>query len=230
VRTNCRVERLERAEPDGYRLGLWNGETLHAKTIVLATPVSSARALLEPVAPETSRWFARMKHGSSGNIVLAWPNIQIARPLAGFGMVVPKREAQPFNAITVHSRKYAGRAPEGWSLLRFFFGGYRSPDTLELDDEQLLRAACAFAERAIYATGTPIFSRTTRWWDGNPIYQVGHRETITGLEASLPTGISVAGAPFRGPGIPDVVRSSTDLADRIAASLVPAAAAYERTP
>ena len=142
------MERLECTEPNGYRLGLRNGETLCAKAVVLATPVSSARALLDPVAPETSRWFARMKQGSSGNIVLAWPSTQIARPLAGFGMVVPKREAQPFNAITVHSRKYAGRAPEGWSLLRFFFGGYRSPSTLELDDEQLVRTARTFAERA----------------------------------------------------------------------------------
>jgi oxygen-dependent protoporphyrinogen oxidase len=139
-------------------------------------------------------------------------------------MVVPKRESQPFNAITVHSRKYAGRAPAGWSLLRFFYGGYRSPQTLELDDEQLLRAACHFAECAIGAAGAPAFARIVRWWDGNPIYQVGHWQTVADLEAALPPGLYLAGTAYRGPGIPDVVRSATDLAQQIAASLVPAAA------
>ena len=165
-----------------------------------------------------------MKTGRSGSLVLAWPDTQIARPLAGFGMVVPKREAQPFNAITVHSRKYAERAPEGWSLMRFYFGGYRSPQMLELDDEQLLRAARAFAERAICATGAPAFSRITRWQEGNSIYQVGHLETIAGLDAALPANLYVTGTPYRGPGIPDVIRTSTDLANRIAAAHVPTAA------
>ena len=230
VRTNCRVERLERMEPGGYRLSVQSGESLHARTVVLATPVSSARALLAPVAPETSSWFDRMKTGKSGNIVLAWPNSQIARPLPGFGMVVPKREAQPFNAITVHSRKYAERAPAGWSLFRFFFGGYRSPQMLELDDEALLRAVCALCgagnrchRRTHVFRHYPLAGRQLdlpAWSSGD------HRGP--GSQRYLPISLS-ARTPYRGPGIPDVVRTSTDLAQRISASLVPAAS-YERTP
>ena len=137
--------------------------------------------------------------------------------------MVPKREGEPFNAITVMSRKYVGRAPEGWSLMRFFFGGFRSPQTLQLDDSALLEAARAFAATAVGATGTPELVRIARWTQGSPIYQVGHLETVAALDAALPPGLFVTGAPVRGPGIPDVVHSATDLATRIAASHIPIA-------
>jgi oxygen-dependent protoporphyrinogen oxidase len=107
--------------------------------------------------------------------------------------------------------------------MRFFFGGYRSPQTLQLDDAALLDAARAFAATAIGATGTPEFVRIARWTQGSPIYQVGHLETVAALDASLPPGLFVTGAPFRGPGIPDVVRSSTELANHLSAALVSSA-------
>jgi protoporphyrinogen/coproporphyrinogen III oxidase len=113
-------------------------------------------------------------------------------------------------------------------LMRFFFGGYRSPQTLALDDEALLQSARDFAFRAMGIQGEPAFARIARWPEGSPIYQVGHLENVSGLEASLPEGLYVTGAPFRGPGIPDVVHSATELANRIAASFVPASA-QERT-
>jgi oxygen-dependent protoporphyrinogen oxidase len=222
VRTGCRVERIERAELEGYRVTLQTGEQLAAPAVVLATPASSARPLLGQVAPEAACFSLSNCGSASGAIVLAWPDARIDRPLPGFGLVIPKREGEPFNAITVHSRKYPGRAPAGWSLMRFFFGGYRSPQTLELDDDALLRAACDFAARAVGAHGTPAVVRIARWPEGSPIYQVDHLDTIACLEAALPLGLFLTGAAYRGPGIPDVVRSATELATRIAASLVPA--------
>jgi protoporphyrinogen oxidase len=112
--------------------------------------------------------------------------------------------------------------------MRFFFGGYRSPRTLLLDDAALLQTAREFAARAIGAMGAPELVRISRWNEGSPVYQVGHLAQIAALDASLPEGLYVTGAPFRGPGIPDVVRCATDLANHIAASFVPATA-QERT-
>ena len=228
VRTRSRVELLERVDPGGYRITLTTGQRLIAPVVVMAVPLWAMRTLLPSVAPASQSLLERLKVAASGAIVLAWPARQIERPLPGYGLVVPKRESQPFNAITVMSRKYAGRAPKGWQLMRFFFGGYRSPQTLQLDDAALVHAARAFASTALGATGTPELVRIARWNEGSPIYQVGHLETIASLEASLPEGLHVTGAPVRGPGIPDVVRSATELANRIAASFVPATA-QERT-
>ena len=228
LRTRCRVELLERVELNGYRVTLTTGEQLIAPVVVLATPLWAARALLPPVAPASRPLLGRLKVAASGAIVLAWPSKQIERQLPGYGLVAPKRERQPFNAMTIMSRKYAGRAPQGWSLIRCFFGGFRSPQTLQLDDVALLHAARDFASAAIGATGAPELVRIARWSEGSPIYQVGHLERIAELDASLPEGLHVTGAPFRGPGIPDVMRSATELANQIAASFVPATA-QERT-
>jgi protoporphyrinogen oxidase len=84
----------------------------------------------------------------------------------------------------------------------------------------LLDAACAFASAAVGASGRPELVRIARWTQGSPIYQVGHLETVGTLERNLPPGLHVIGAPFRGPGIPDVVRSSTELANRIASARI----------
>jgi oxygen-dependent protoporphyrinogen oxidase len=220
VRYRCRVELLEQCAPDGYRVILTTGRQLTAPVVVLAAPLSAVRALLPLAAPAGRPYLRRFKAATSGAIVLAWRQTQIARPLSGYGLVVPKREGAPFNAITVMSRKYEGRAPDGWCLLRFYFGGFRSPQTLQLDDASLLDAACAFASAAVGASGRPELVRIARWTQGSPIYQVGHLETVGTLERNLPPGLHVIGAPFRGPGIPDVVRSSTELANRIASARI----------
>jgi oxygen-dependent protoporphyrinogen oxidase len=219
VRYRSRVERLEQTDLNGYRVTLTTGQQLAAPVVVLATPLSATRTLLPLVAPASRTALSRFKAAASGAIVLAWREGQITRPLAGYGLVVPKREGAPFNAITVMSRKYLDRAPEGWCLMRFFFGGFRSPQTLRLDDAALLEAARAFAATAVGAIGTPELVRIARWTQGSPLYQVGHLEMVAALEEDLPPGLLVTGAPFRGPGIPDLVRSSTELANRIATSL-----------
>ncbi len=228
LRTGCRVARIERCAPTGYRIALSNGESLTARSVVLAAPLSTVRVLLPPLLPSATTQLDRLEVSASGAIVLAWRDGQIARPLAGFGLVMPKRERQPFNAVTVMSKKYSGRAPAGWTLMRFFFGGFRSPQTLALADEALLQTARDFAFRAMGIQGEPAFVRIARWPEGSPIYQVGHLENVSSLEAGLPEGLYVTGSPFRGPGIPDVVHSATELANRIAASFVPATA-QERT-
>lgn len=223
VRCRRRVELLERDEGEGYRITLTTGEQLRAPVVVMAAPLWAVRALLPLAVPASRPILGRFKAAASGAIVLAWRERQITRPLPGYGLVVPRRERQPFNAITVMSSKYAGRAPEGWRLMRFFFGGFRSPQTLQLDDAALQDAARAFAAAAVGATGAPELVRIARWTQGSPIYQVGHLEDIAALEASLPPGLLITGASFRGPGIPDVVRSSTDVANRIATALVTSA-------
>ncbi|MEZ4506876.1 MAG: FAD-dependent oxidoreductase [Thermomicrobiales bacterium] len=184
----------------GYCVTLTTGEQLRASAVVMAAPLSTARALLPQVAPGTRQWLQRLKVAASGAIVLAWPDRQIDRPLPGYGLVMPKREGQPFNAITVMSRKYPGRAPEGWSLMRFFFGGYRSPQTLQLDDHALLQTAKRFAERAIGATGDPEIVRIARWTEGSPIYRLGHLDTVAALEGACRQGCSLRERRFAGRG------------------------------
>jgi len=52
-----------------------------------------------------------------------------------------KQYGSLINAITWSSTKFSHRAPEGYVLMRVFFGGSRNPGAMELDDACLLITA-----------------------------------------------------------------------------------------
>jgi oxygen-dependent protoporphyrinogen oxidase len=67
----------------------------------------------------------------------------------------------------------------------------------------------------------PVAWTVTKWGGGLPQYGVGHTATVAEIEravADVP-GLAVAGASFRGVGIPACVDSATAAAERIAAHL-----------
>jgi oxygen-dependent protoporphyrinogen oxidase len=129
----------------------------------------------------------------------------IKRPLHGFGLVVPKSEQRPINAITISSTKFDQRAPAGYVLLRLFFGGSRSPETMTYDDERLLDVVNNELRAILGIEAAPLFQRIFRWNRANPQYDVNHLERISAIEANLPQGIYVTGSAFRGVGMPDCV-------------------------
>jgi oxygen-dependent protoporphyrinogen oxidase len=155
----------------------------------------------------------------AGTISLAYRTTDIHRPLPGYGLVVPKRECRPINAITVASRKFDGRAPDGWTLLRVFFGGFRNPGTMQLDDEALRSTVAGELFSLLGIGAEPAFTRIQRWTAGSPQYDVGHLDRVRAIEAALPGDIIVTGSPYRGVGIPDVISQVWQVADRLAGSV-----------
>ena len=119
-------------------------------------------------------------------------------------------ERRPINAITLNSVKFAHRAPDGHLLLRAFFGGSRSPQSMELDDATLHATVRHELGALLGIAAEPLFHRIYRWHHSNPQYDVGHLERIAAIECSLPPGIHVAGSAYRGVGIPDCVKSAQD--------------------
>ncbi len=164
--------------------------------------------LLRPLALPATRELEELRTVSTGAVTLAYRQEQIPRPIEGFGLVIPRKEQRPINAITVASRKFAGRAPANWDLLRVFFGGYRSAATAHLDDAALLDLVTGELRDLLGISVPPAFHRIHRWLAGSPQYDVGHLERVAAIEAALPTGISITGSPYRGVGIPDVIREA----------------------
>ncbi len=85
----------------------------------------------------------QIRYVSTGTISFAFRNADAPDPLRGYGLVIPLSERRPINAITLSSVKFAHRAPEGHLLLRAFFGGSRSPESMALDDGTLVAAVRA---------------------------------------------------------------------------------------
>jgi oxygen-dependent protoporphyrinogen oxidase len=183
--------------------------------VLLTIPAYTAAELLRPLAAEAADKLAAIRYVSTGTMSLAYRTADIKRPLHGFGLVVPKSERRPINAITISSTKFDHRAPEGYVLLRVFFGGSRSPETMTYDDNQLLSIVRQQLGDMLGIEAAPLFHRIYRWYQANPQYDVNHLQHIAAIEAALPAGIYATGSAFRGVGMPDCVYQSQQMANKI---------------
>ena len=215
LRRGTAARRIGRDADGCYLVTLEDGSTLTADAIVLATPAYAAAELLTEVAPTTAQGLAAIRYVSTGTISLAFREEDIRRPVRGFGLVVPRSERRPINAITWSSLKFDHRAPAGYALLRVFFGGSRSPQTMELDDAALLQTVRAELRLLMGIEVAPLFHRIYRWRLSNPQYDVGHLERVAALEASLPAGVYLTGSPYRGVGLPDCVKQAQETAKQV---------------
>jgi oxygen-dependent protoporphyrinogen oxidase len=63
--------------------------------------------------------------------------------------------------------------------------------------------------------GRPVETHVERFTGAIPQYAVGHLARVARIEDTLPEGIEVAGAPYRGVGVSACVRSGQAAADRL---------------
>lgn len=219
VRLGAAVSAIEPLRDGGYRVHTENGGPLVADTVLLTTPAFTAADLVRPFAPTAADQLDAIRYVSTGTISLAYRQADAAGMLPGFGVIVPHSENRPINAITISSTKFDHRAPEGYVLLRVFFGGSRSPGTLQLGDDDLLRVVRQELTALLRIEAKPVFHRLYRWPNANPQYDVGHLERVAAIEAALPAGLFVTGSPYRGVGLPDCVKQSEETAAQVVAWL-----------
>lgn len=230
LRLNTRVDSMARVDAGDGSAGGWvvrtadaiSGEPreeITADAIVLTTPAFVSARLLQPTCPGAADLLATVRHVSTGTITLAYREEEIPPILDGHGVVVPKSEKRPINAITISSSKFESRAPQGYVLLRAFFGGSRSPESMALDDETLFATVRRELKMILDIEAEPIFHRIYRWMNANPQYDVGHLDRVAAIEAALPAGLYVTGAAFRGVGMPDCVYQAELTATRLVEQL-----------
>jgi oxygen-dependent protoporphyrinogen oxidase len=218
----CEAAAIERGlGGQGYRVRLGDGRALAADAVLVTTPAYSAAGLLADLAPELAEQLRAIPYVSTATISLAYDERDLRAALPGYGVIIPRGEGRRINACTISSRKFAGRAPGGTLLVRAFVGGARSPEALALDDEALL--ALARAEigdiLGLAQSATPLFGRVYRWERGSPQYEVGHLQRVEALARACPDGVWLAGAAYRGVGIPDCIKQGFDAAQAALASI-----------
>jgi protoporphyrinogen/coproporphyrinogen III oxidase len=196
-----------------YQLTLSDRTTVAAQAVVLATPAFVSAELLTDLAPNAAKLLSAIRYVSTGTISLGFRRDEVNHPLNGFGVVIPRSEKRPINAITWSSTKFDHRAPADHVLIRVFFGGSRNPEIVERSDEDLLAIACRELHALLGIDATPVFHRLFRWRNATPQYDVGHLKRVDAIEAALPSGLHVTGSPYRGIGIPDCVHQAQQTAD-----------------
>jgi oxygen-dependent protoporphyrinogen oxidase len=189
-----------------------NVRALDVDGVVLAVPAGQASGLLADHAPLASSLLGDIAYASVAVVTLSLPTGSARRALAGTGFLVPRTstiDGRPalITGCTYLARKWPGLARPDDELLRLSVGrlGDSRPDTL--DDDELTAAAVAELSTVLDVAGPPRESMVTRWDGAFPQYTVGHLSRTSTIEqavAALP-GVAVAGAAYRGVGIPAVV-------------------------
>jgi oxygen-dependent protoporphyrinogen oxidase len=214
VRTSCGVRALDRAGM-GVAARFEDGSMDRFDGAVLAVPAPVAARMLEGEVPGAAAALGTVPHGTSALVTLAYPRERVARELVGHGYLVPASEGGPISACTWSSEKWPGRAPADVVLLRMFVRDEGAATSLP--EAQLVAAARADAERTLRITGEPLLVRVSRWDGAMPRYTTGHLGRVAAIEAAVSAwpAVTVAGASYRGVGLPDCVTQGQAAATRI---------------
>jgi oxygen-dependent protoporphyrinogen oxidase len=190
----------------GFDVRLGNGELLRPEAVVLASPGPATAGLLDAIAPAAATHVRSITHGSTAVVSLGYRLDQFPEPPVGHGFLVAAGEPLSIEACTMSSLKWAGRAPEGTVLLRLFIGS-RSPAVLLGSDAELVALVERDLALVMEVHGAPILARVARSIGQMPEYTVGHLERVAGASAALAglPNLAIAGAAFRGVGVPDCV-------------------------
>jgi oxygen-dependent protoporphyrinogen oxidase len=202
-------------EAHGFRVGLADGSSRSARTVVLATPLAAARTLLVEAAPEAARTLATMSAEGLVSVVHAWRRADVAHALDGFGYLAPSRQESPVLGTLFCSSLWPRAAPEGCVLLRTLLGGARHAHALALDDAALGEAVLAEARARLGARGDPLLIRLARHPAVIPRLDRAHPARLTALERALPAGLAVLGNFTRGIGLARLVAGARALALRL---------------
>jgi oxygen-dependent protoporphyrinogen oxidase len=194
---------------------------LRTRAVVLAVPPPVAAGLLGPLDGEAERLLRSIPLSSSATVHLAYRREDVAHPLDGHGLLVPRDEGVRCVACGFASTKFPGRAPEGHVLLRGAVGGVRDPQAAQLEERALADLVHAEMSGPLGLRARPVLARAFRWPSATPQMEVGHLERVARLEERLTRvpGLFLTGAGLRGVGLPDVIGDARRTAAQAAAFL-----------
>lgn len=210
IHLNTRVTSLARSKRG------WRVNDVAADAVVVATPAAASAELLEEHAPAAAQQLRAIVYADVGIVSLVYRRRAHAGEAPGSGFLVPAREGRLIKACTWSSAKWARLADEHL-VVRCSVGRAGDSGVLAMSDDDLVRAVHAELVVAVAMDEPPTDSLVTRWYGALPQYDVGHLDRVAEIEAVVAgvDGLEVAGAAYRGVGIPAVIRSGRAAARRV---------------
>jgi len=223
IRTGALVTRVSSCR-EGFTLALQGNGPLDADGIVVCLPAPQAARVLLGLSGDASRELESIPFASTAVATFVYPPASCALPPHGSGFLVPSAGGRALAACTWYSVKWSASTPaDGGIVLRAFVGRAGIDPALSLDDDGL----AALLERelgdALRPTAPPRLAQVTRWEDSLPQYMVGHPARVARIERALEghPRLALAGAAYRGSGIPDCVAGAEVAARRVLDALAP---------
>jgi oxygen-dependent protoporphyrinogen oxidase len=219
VRTGCRVAGLAAAEgrfalltPDGVE---------EADAVLLATPAPAASRLLRQASPGAAYALGWIRYRPSAVVLLRYPDGTLGQPLDGSGFLVAPGEGLAVTACTWLPAKWPHLVPVGSGSGGVWLRAVVTRlDALGLPDPELRDHAEREVREAMRGSVRAEAVRLHRWDQALPVYAPQHRRRVAAAERALPQHVALAGASYRGVGVPDCIAGGEEAGRRLVASLL----------
>jgi oxygen-dependent protoporphyrinogen oxidase len=229
VRTGVDVRGVTRAGDGRYAIAVAGAPAMSADAVVLASGSAVTARLVRGMDEPLADTLHEIPTASMVVVCLGFEAARLARPLDGFGYLIPRGEGLRTLGCLWDSSVYPGRAPQGQALIRVMLGGATDPAAVTLDDSALLDVVGAELRAVMGIDLPPDFVRIIRHATGIPQYTVGHLDRLARAEARLAAlpGVALAGNAYRGVAINSCIADAPGVAARMLAHCagVPVAAA-----
>ena len=218
LRLGCPVESVE-PSPCGGTTVRTAREDILVDAVVLAAPAFVAASLVRSAAPVAADLLDQVDYASVALVTVAARRDDVGHPLDGSGVLVPRRERRLLTACSFGSSKWPAWGGDGDRVvLRLSAGRHRDHRALGLDDDALVEALIGEVAPLLDWSGDVLEWRVTRWVDAFPQYAVGHQARLDTLERQLRRtlpSVALAGAGYRGLGIPACIQQGQAAARRL---------------
>jgi oxygen-dependent protoporphyrinogen oxidase len=184
-------------------------DALGADGVVVATPAFEAARLLELPT------LAEIEYVSVALMTASVATADIERALDASGFLVARPEGLLLTACSWSSEKWTHLHREHRVILRASAGSADDRRVVELSDEDLAIQLLDELAATMGLAGPPSIVRISRWQRSLPQYGVGHAQRIAAIEADVPERVVLAGAAYRGVGIPACIHDGREAARRL---------------
>jgi oxygen-dependent protoporphyrinogen oxidase len=221
IKLNTAVSRIE--EKDGRYVIHFHPSSLiphpsplEADSVILSTPAHISSSLVKEMDPSLSEKLATVPYVSTATVTLAFKASEVSLPRS-FGFVIPRVEKRRIMAATFTSRKFAGRCPDEYVMIRCFVGGSKNEYLVNLDDNGMVEMVREELKDIIGITAEPVLSRVFRWRKAMPQYTIGHLDRVHSIfeKVHRHPGLYLTGSAYHGIGISDSIREGEITAKRV---------------
>ncbi len=215
VRVNAAVSALDRIDHE-WQVSV-GSEVFRARSVVMALPAVRTASLLQAVSPELAMELSSIRTASVALTLFAYPRNAVSLP-DGSGMLVARCDGHLMTAASWWSQKWPHLDTGDYVIIRVSAGRDGDERFMGMSDAELVDALHEELVSVLDIRTRPTEVAVSRWIDGFPQYDVGHSALVRRIEGhcdSLP-GLLLAGASYRGIGLPACIRDAKAAALRAA--------------
>ncbi len=200
----------------GLRLE-WKNDVAEPKAIVMACPAYVAAGLTRPLSNDLADSLDAAHYAPMLVAATSIDEAHLARPLHGFGFLVPRSEKLHILGTLFSSSLFPSRAPAGKALLTSFLGGALEPTAIGWSDERVWDIVTSELKSVLGLKGGVEPVHLFRQERAIPQYGIGHRKWLADVKVSLGglAGLFLTGSYFDGVSLPAAMKHGQGTAEAV---------------